>query len=253
MDDPDHKDIIQSWKTRTRDILKIGTSEQPRAIVIVTAHWSEDHPTISSGASHELYYDYYGFPSWTYSLKYGAKGSPDVAQQVYDQLKDAGLDPRLDTRRGWDHGVFVPLKVILPEEIIPIVQMSVVRSEDPVEHFKIGQAIIGLRDKNIAIMGSGSASFHNLRVLYNDSIDLPRVTREWSAVLNQTIAEEDSTKRIDLLSQWRRFPHAYTMHPMDCAEHFMPLIVSAGAAGDGKAGMYADRFKRMKLYSFYWT
>src|ERR1700755_2925454 len=68
---------------------------------------------------------------------------------------------------GWDHGVFIPLLLIHPKADIPIIQLSVLDSEDPSTHYKMGQALSQLRDSNIAIIGSGFASFHNLRLMFS--------------------------------------------------------------------------------------
>lgn len=65
--DPSHNAICASLKTRVPKLLKLGTPGAPRAIVIVTAHWSEHVPTISAADKHDLYYDYYGFPPETVS------------------------------------------------------------------------------------------------------------------------------------------------------------------------------------------
>jgi aromatic ring-opening dioxygenase catalytic subunit (LigB family) len=98
--DPMHKDIVTSLTQRVPKILKLGTPDAPRAIVVVTAHWSEDRPTISSGKKHSLLYDYGGFPAAAYRLKYDAPGSPDVAEEVRKALVKEGLDPVMDAERG---------------------------------------------------------------------------------------------------------------------------------------------------------
>jgi aromatic ring-opening dioxygenase catalytic subunit (LigB family) len=98
--DPNHKDIVESLKTTVPKILKLNGLEAPRAIVLVTAHWSEPQPTISSADQHPLYYDYYNFPPETYELKYDAPGSAKVAQEVYDAFAAAGLQPKKDSSRG---------------------------------------------------------------------------------------------------------------------------------------------------------
>lgn len=98
--DPSQAAIAHSLKTRVPQILKLGTPEQPRAIVLVTAHWSTDKVAISSGNKHELYYDYYGFPDEAYSLKYDAPGSPEVAEMVRRELEKAGLQSKKDGTRG---------------------------------------------------------------------------------------------------------------------------------------------------------
>lgn len=98
--DPSQAAIAKSLKTKVPAILKIGTAEQPRAIVLVTAHWSTNVPTISSAEKHELLYDYYGFPPEAYELKYDAPGSPEVAELVGGALEAKGLSPRKDLSRG---------------------------------------------------------------------------------------------------------------------------------------------------------
>lgn len=98
--DPAHEHIVHSLRTRVPQLLRLGTPQAPRAIVLVTAHWSERNPTISSADKHKLYYDYYGFPPETYKIKYDARGSPDVAQEVAQALRDESLNPELDEERG---------------------------------------------------------------------------------------------------------------------------------------------------------
>jgi aromatic ring-opening dioxygenase catalytic subunit (LigB family) len=80
--DPSHAAITKSLKTKVPRILKLGTPEAPKAIVLVTAHWSTSKVTVSSGSKHELLYDYYGFPPESYEIKHDAPGSPEVAEEV---------------------------------------------------------------------------------------------------------------------------------------------------------------------------
>jgi aromatic ring-opening dioxygenase catalytic subunit (LigB family) len=100
LNDPMHKDIIYSLKNRVPKILRLGTPEAPRAIILVTAHWSERVPTISNAEKHGLMFDYGGFPDEAYRLKYDAPGSPAIAKEVYDVLQSAGLKPDNDGERG---------------------------------------------------------------------------------------------------------------------------------------------------------
>ncbi|KAJ4195163.1 hypothetical protein NW755_002582 [Fusarium falciforme] len=257
LDDPSHKDIIYSLKNRVPKILKLGTPEQPRAIVLVTAHWSTDKPTISSGASHRLLYDYYGFPRETYSLKYPAPGHPEVAREVADALKEEGLEPELDDERGWDHGVFIPLLLVNPKADIPVVQMSVLESEDPEQHLRMGKALARLRASNVAVIGSGFASFHNLGIMRQLMMAGPSqraqfrgVSDAWNRALTDATVSKD---RNQALKGWRKFPHADTMHPPHGGEHFMPLLVCAGAAVEGEeTGRYSDEFAGVEINTYYW-
>jgi len=253
--DPGHAAIVKSLTTKVPELLKLGTPEQPRAIVLVTAHWSERVPTISSAKKHKLLYDYYSFPPESYKLKYEAGGSPEVAAEVKKLLEGEGLKPETDESRGWDHGVFIPMMLINPSASIPIVQLSVLSSESPAHHFAMGRALSALRDSNIAIIGSGFASFHNLRLMSSGAIGesgFKTRNKAWSKALEGAVLEKKEEKREEALKEWRSWPGAFEMHPKGGAEHFLPLIVCAGAAGEGEGGKFVDEFLGLNMYSFYW-
>ncbi|KAH7308124.1 Extradiol ring-cleavage dioxygenase, class III enzyme, subunit B [Stachybotrys elegans] len=253
-----HKDVVSSLKTRVPKILGVGTPSQPRAIVLVTAHWQTPQPTVTSAAKPDLLYDYYGFPAEAYSLKYPAPGEPSVAQKVREAFAAQGFEAVLDPERGWDHGVFVPLLLALPQCEIPIVQVSILASQDASAHLRLGAALAPLRADNIAIVGSGFASFHNLPKMRSlmgggggGGVVLGQL-QEWNAALKQAVTSEDSEERWRRLEGWRDFPHADVAHPPRGADHFMPLLVAAGAAGAEKTRMYKDMFLGVEIYTFYW-
>lgn len=253
--DPSHAAITKSLKTKVPQILKLGTSEAPKAIVLVTAHWSTDKVTISSGSKHELLYDYYGFPPESYEIKHDAPGSPEVAEEVAKALKEAGVTYEKDPTRGWDHGVFVPMKLIDPSAEVPIVQLSVLASESPSQSYAIGCALSSLRGQNIAIIGSGFATFHNLRIMFSGASSTPEFKKQntdWSKAVTDAAMADDVEVRSQKFEEWRKWPNAYIMHPRGGAEHFLPLIVCAGAAGETKGRNYADDFRGTDMWSYYW-
>ncbi|EFX00625.1 extradiol ring-cleavage class 3 subunit b [Grosmannia clavigera kw1407] len=254
--DPDSQALAGSMRTRVPAILGLeDAARRPRAIVLVTAHWSTTKPTISAGPMHKLLYDYGGFPEEAYSLRYDAPGSPEVAGRVAELLRGAGFDPQLDLTRGWDHGVFVPLLLVRPQADIPVVQLSVLRSEDPAQHFAMGRALAALRDENIAIVGSGFASFHNLRLMFSGLTHDPTLHARlsvWNDAVSAAAAVPDAGERDARFRQWRTWPDSYIAHPNGGAEHFLPLIVCAGAAGDVAAKSYADDYLGLNIHSYYW-
>ncbi|KAF1996340.1 Extradiol aromatic ring-opening dioxygenase [Amniculicola lignicola CBS 123094] len=253
--DPSQAEITHSLKTKVPEILKIGTPEQPKAIVLVTAHWSTDKVAISSAEKHKLYYDYSGFPPETYTLKYDAPGSAEVAGLVEGVLKDAGIESKKDDKRGWDHGVFVPMMLIHPAATIPIVQLSVLRSESPATHYKIGEALASLRSQNIAIVGSGFASLHNIRLIFSGMTtnpDFVKLNEEWSGLVTDAAQTEGVEERGRKFEGWRKWKGAWDMHPRGGAEHFLPLIVCAGAGGEGKAKAWKDDVWNLPMWSYYW-
>lgn len=124
----------------------------------------------------------------------------------------------------------------------------------------MGRALATLRDANIAIVGSGFASFHNLRLMFplmqgGGGADPALVgkAKAWNAALTAAVTGGDSLdERAAALAKWRDFPHAYDMHPRHGAEHFLPLLVCVGAGGDDKGRGYVDDFLGLDIWSFYW-
>lgn len=129
--------------------------EQPRAILAISGHWEEAVPTVNAGSRPPLLFDYSGFPDYTYQLTWPAPGDPELAARVRDLLSAAGIASGSEPARGWDHGIFVPLKVMLPSADIPLVQLSLQRGLDAATHLAIGRALRPLREEGVLILGSG--------------------------------------------------------------------------------------------------
>ena len=134
----------------------------PKAILAVSGHWEEQGFTASAAGEPKLIFDYSGFPEHTYRLTWPAPGDPKLAERVVRMLQAAGLPAGVNASRGFDHGVFVPLKVAFPEAKIPVVTLSLTESLDAALHLAAGHALAPLRDEGVLIVGSGM-SFHNLR------------------------------------------------------------------------------------------
>jgi len=113
-------------------------SSTPRSILVISAHWEEETPTVSIDESNSLLFDYYGFPRETYEFKWPASGSPALAKRVCELLAGAGVDCKTRQNRGLDHGVFVPLMAGWPKADVPVVQLSLVKGHDPLLHTRYG-------------------------------------------------------------------------------------------------------------------
>ena len=198
---------------------------KPRAILVVSGHWEAPAFAFTGASAHPgLIFDYYGFPPETYHLTWPAPGAPWLAERGSDLVAKAGLPAAIDPARGFDHGVFVPLKVAFPAADIPVVQMSLHASLDPALHLAAGRALAPLRDEGVLVVGSGM-SFHNLRA-YGD----PRV-REPAAEFDRWLvhaAGAPAAERTSLLADWQSAPWARLCHPRE--EHLLPLMVAAGAS-----------------------
>jgi aromatic ring-opening dioxygenase catalytic subunit (LigB family) len=200
--------------------------QQPSAILVISGHWETSGFCFTGAAEPDLIYDYYGFPPHTYELTYPAPGAPALAARAADLLRAAGLEASVDRDRGFDHGVFIPLKVAFPEANIPIVEMSLDQGLDAAMHAKAGQALMALRDENVLIIGSGM-SFHNMRAYGNPAFTAP--SRQFDDWLAEAMALP-SEQRAAQLAQWEHAPAGRISHPRE--EHLLPAMVVAGA-GDG--------------------
>jgi len=203
-----------------------GLLPQPaKQLLVISAHWEEQVPTVTAAAAPGLLYDYQGFPRHTYALQWPAPGSPELAGRVQSLMSAAGIDHAADAKRGLDHGVFVPLKLSYPEARIPTVQLSLRRGLDPAEHLAIGRALTPLRDEGVLIIGSGM-SYHNMRGFLRPS------AKHHSAPFDGWLAETvalPGPARDARLRAWDKAPSARASHPRE--EHLLPLMVAAGAAG----------------------
>ena len=201
-------------------------AEKPRALLVISAHWEEDVPTVLAADAPPLLYDYYGFPKHTYELTWPAPGSPALAERVSQLLAAAGIENRKETKRGFDHGVFIPLKVAYPEAQIPTVQLALKAGLDPATHLAIGRALAPLRDEGVLIVGSGM-SYHNMRGFMSarGREDSEAFDAWLTAAATKAPADRDAA-----LAKWSEAPSGRASHPRE--EHLVPLMVCAGAAGE---------------------
>ncbi|MQM38172.1 4,5-DOPA dioxygenase extradiol [wastewater metagenome] len=201
---------------------------RPQAVVVVSAHWEAPAFTVNGQADPPLLYDYGGFPPHTYELTYPVAGAPAVAARVRALLEAAGLETAEESRRGLDHGVFIPFRLIHPDADVPIVQLSLRRGLDPAEHLAAGRALAPLRREGVLIVGSGM-SYHNMRRFRFDSAGLDPDSVRFDDWLT-TAVTGPATARETALAHWDDAPSARAAHPRE--EHLLPLHVAAGAAGD---------------------
>ena len=205
--------------------------EKPAALVVISAHWEEPQFTVQSNPSPGLLFDYYGFPPHTYELTWPAPGDPVLAARICELLDRAGLACTKDEKRGYDHGVFVPLKIAVPAGDIPTVQLSLNSSLDPGEHIAMGRALQPLRDEGVLIIGSGN-TYHNLKKMMaarHNGAHGPVQGRQFDAWLSDAVCARDITERDKMLINWQNAPGAADAHPRP--EHLLALHVCAGAAG----------------------
>jgi aromatic ring-opening dioxygenase catalytic subunit (LigB family) len=199
---------------------------KPKALVVISAHWEQPQITVTS--STKLIYDFYGFPSHMYKATWPVPEDVDLAKQVVSLIQKVAPEAQYDSKRGIDHGTWSPLKIVFPKADIPVVQVSLHKNLDLAYHVKIGESLRSLASENVLIIASGGST-HNLGAMFAPG-------QTWAAAFEKFVADSvvlpTAEERNAALIQSSAHPQFRKAHPRE--EHFVPLLVAAGAAG-GKA------------------
>jgi aromatic ring-opening dioxygenase catalytic subunit (LigB family) len=226
--------------------------EKPSAILLISAHWEAAVPTVTAAANPPLLYDYSGFPPAAYEITYPCSGHPLLAEEVQQVLVQAGIPAQLDHRRGFDHGLFVPLKIMFPAADIPCVQLSLINHLNPSAHLKLGQALQALKNQQVLVIGSGF-SFHNMQAFFapetGDAQAQNAAFQNWlcETCASTTLSEEERTQR---LISWETAPFARFCHPRE--EHLIPLFVCYGLARTHCTEYFSVRVLNKQSSMFLW-
>lgn len=224
--------------------------EEPEAIVVFSAHWEENTIQVQSGEEPGILYDYYGFPKEAYQLQYPCKGHPVLANRIVELLKREGVQVALNPRRPYDHGSYIPLKMMYPKANIPVVQISLHRNLDPFTHLALGKALQPLLREKILFIGSGF-SFHNMREFDFSGVEKedPK-NKDFQELLSEICCVEEYEPRWNAFLKWKEFPYAKYCHPRE--EHLLPLLVCAGLAPSKGKKVFDDYILGKRAVAILW-
>jgi len=246
MGDPKHLKLIQLLTDLPSSL------RRPSSIVVFSAHWEGDLVQITGSAKPPMVYDYGGFPPETYQIQYPAPGNPGLAKQIQGLLEASHIDSKIDVDRGFDHGAFVPLKLMYPQADIPCVQLSLLSNMNPKDHIQIGEALAPLLSQNILFLGSGY-SFHNMAALSQsgDSQEDPQnlAFENW---LIETCTSQalSNAQREERLIHWDTAPAARYCHPRE--EHLLPLHLCYGLKSSAAKLIFSDLVFGKQVSGFLW-
>ncbi|QWT19638.1 dioxygenase [Bacillus sp. NP157] len=198
------------------------------ALVVVSPHWQTCGVRVGGAARPSTIHDFGGFAPELYTLSYPAPGLPALAAETAALLIEHGFSTLVDSDRGLDHGAWVPLRYLRPEADTPVLQVSMPHNLDVDSALALGKALAPLRERGVAVIGSGSLT-HNLREARpsRDTEDYAQAFAAWAR--GAVLAGDTATLR----DYRRRAPSALRAHPSE--EHYLPLLVAAGAAGNDAA------------------
>jgi 4,5-DOPA dioxygenase extradiol len=242
----------ESHKAMVDFMLKLPLQlRKPDLILVISAHWEESAATLLGAQNPTMFYDYYGFPDEAYKINYPAPGSPELAHRIAGLLKKNNISASIDFQRGFDHGLFIPLKLMYPQADIPSIQLSLVRGLKPDAHLALGRALRELMQENILVIGSGF-SFHNMRAFSWQGGNEPDVANDafqnW--LIKVCAGAIPQSEREQSLIEWEKAPSARYCHPRE--EHLMPLHVCLGMANKSAKLLFDDRILGKRAVAFLW-
>ncbi len=208
----------------TRQWAKIGKMYQPKAILMISAHWYKPATVTQDAKIPSQIYDMYGFPEALYKLKYPAKGDENLTGRVVESLSDYGIT--IDDSWGIDHGAWSVLVHMYPKADIPVVQLSVNYKLAPAGQFELGQKLAVLRDEGYMIIASGNI-VHNLRLVdfyANKPFD-------WAVAFDDHIEQAIKNKDYGACVNYQGFGDAAKKAVLT-PDHYYPLLVLLGTVDD---------------------
>ncbi len=233
-------------------MLKLPTQlKRPDMILVISAHWEESVATLLGAENPAMFYDYYGFPGEAYKITYPAPGSPELANRVAGLLSENNIPARIDLQRGFDHGLFIPLKLMYPQADIPCLQLSLLRGLNAEAHIALGKALRGLDGRNLLVIGSGF-SFHNMRAFSWQGIGAPDPANDafqnW--LIETSTGPLSQSEREQRLIEWEKAPSARYCHPRE--EHLLPLHVCLAMADRPARLIFDDKILGKRAVAFLW-
>lgn len=199
---------------------------RPAAVLVVSPHWMTREPQVMTTARPRTIYDFGGFDPALYEISYPVDGSPKLAARVIEMLRAAGWSATEERERGLDHGVWVPLTYLYPKADVPVFQISLPAHLDATSAFQYGRALAPLASEGVLVVGSGSLT-HNL---YEYRVEHGRgatYAAEFAGWIRDAVTSGDNQRLVRALEI---APHARRAHPT--SEHYLPLVIAAGAARD---------------------
>lgn len=188
---------------------------RPRSILVVSSGWQEERLTRGSTGKPVLLKD---TPALA-DIDYVAKAAPELAYELH------GLLSVERAQRGWDFGVYGPLRHLFSEADVPILQLSLVTGATPRRLFGLGRKLGVLALRGVLLVGSGGITFNEAEL--EPRIDAP--VADWAREFDAWVANLLADAELEDLLQWRaKGPHARRAQP--ASRYLEPLFVIAGAA-----------------------
>ena len=202
-----------AWQEAAKQI------QQPKAILCISAHWETRGSQVTAMDRPRTIHDFYGFPRQLFEKQYPAPGSPELAQHVIQLIGESSVKP--DSTWGLDHGTWSVLCQMYPEASIPVIQLSLDRTQENGYHYQLGRELRQLRQEGVLIIGSGNL-VHNLRLMvWQDT------AFDWAIEYDEKVKQWLLDGDDDSIIHYERHGKA-AMLSVNSTEHYLPLLYILG-------------------------
>jgi 4,5-DOPA dioxygenase extradiol len=196
---------------------------RPKAILCVSAHWYIQDVAITVSTAPRTIHDFGGFPRELYRVQYPAPGDPNLALRV--QKLFSPLRVRLDEGWGLDHGTWSVLCHVYPQADVPVVQLSIDKTQPSSFHYEIGKRLAALREEGILIAGSGNL-VHNLHTYAWGR--RPQEPYDWAISFEKRVRELLLAGEHNPLVDYENQLGNEAMLAVPTPDHYLPLLYVIG-------------------------
>lgn len=209
----------------TRQWQRLGQAlPRPRALLVVSAHWYIGATAVTAMQTPRTIHDFYGFPQALFDFEYPAPGIPELAGEIAEVVKPHWLGADYD-QWGLDHGTWSVLAHLFPKADVPVMQLSINANQPMDYHLDLASRLAPLRDAGIMIISSGNV-VHNLREIDRRN---PDGGEPWAQRFDDAVQAIMTENPADIL---KLQGHADYARSVPTPDHYIPLLYTAGLAGD---------------------
>lgn len=199
-----------------------ATAPQPRALLVISAHWYINATAVTAMPRPRTIHDFYGFPRELFDVQYPAPGLPELAQEISDTVHPTWVGADADSW-GIDHGTWSVLVHAFPDASIPVVQLAINANAPADYHLALGAKLAPLREAGVLILASGNI-VHNLGSMDGAQ---PDGGYDWAQRFDDAARAQllDSPGDVLTVDAHPDFPRA-----VPTPDHFIPMLYFAGLA-----------------------
>jgi len=230
------------YNSKTKDNLKQlePLFDNAQYIIMISAHWVSDKLEIINPKANSLLYDFYGFEPELYQYKYNIQSDKAITNKILTKLHDKNIDISINYERtSYDHGIWSVLSMIKKHLNIPVIQISLPIHYSALELFDLGIALQEFREEGL-IIASGALT-HNLNDAKFNSKDITQYAKKFNDEIIDLLQKGDIKK----LLNFHTINRFQLNHPT--IEHFIPLLIAAGASSNYKAKSINSEFQHANI------